>query len=65
VGEALAMVNCCGALGGFAGTYLVGLLEAITHKPNAGFLLMAVALLASSFLLFALPKQTAREVALA
>lgn len=55
-GEALAMVNSCGALGGFAGTYLVGMLQAITGNSRAGFLAMSLALMVSALLLLLLPK---------
>jgi sugar phosphate permease len=44
-GEVMALVNSCGALGGFAGTWLVGLLQAVTGNSQAGFLLMSMSLL--------------------
>jgi len=47
-GEVMALVNSGGALGGFAGTWLIGALQAITGSPHAGFLSMAIALLISS-----------------
>jgi nitrate/nitrite transporter NarK len=34
--QVMAMVNCCGALGGFFGSYLVGLLQALTGRSQAG-----------------------------
>ena len=37
VGEVIALVNSCGALGGFAGTWLVGWLQALTGNARAGF----------------------------
>jgi sugar phosphate permease len=46
--EVLAMVNSCGALGGFFGSYLVGLLQTITGNAQAGFLLMSLALILAS-----------------
>ncbi len=49
--EVLAMVNSCGALGGFFGSYLVGMLQAITGNSRAGFLLMALAVVCSAILL--------------
>lgn len=55
-GEVFAMVNSAGALGAFVGTYLVGLLHAITGTQSAGYLLMALSLLASALLLIRLPK---------
>ena len=60
VGEVFAMVNSAGALGGFAGSYLVGLLQAITHHQRAGFLLMSVSLIASALLLLLLPRTAGR-----
>ncbi|HEY3989404.1 MAG TPA: MFS transporter [Acidobacteriaceae bacterium] len=55
-GEVFAMVNSCGALGGFAGSYLVGLLHVITGTQAAGYLLMSLSLLASALLVFCLPR---------
>lgn len=51
-GEVLALVNCCGALGAFAGSWLVGVLQALTHSSRAGFLLMSVALILSGAIIF-------------
>lgn len=58
-GEVFAMVNSSGALGSFAGAYLVGLLQAITGTQTAGYLLMSVALLVSALLVFRLPQVSA------
>lgn len=55
-GEVFAMVNSCGALGAFVGSYLVGLLHAITGKQAAGYLLMAISLLVSAVLVIRLPR---------
>ncbi|MDE1177329.1 MAG: MFS transporter [Edaphobacter sp.] len=60
-GVALAIINSSGALGAFAGSYLVGLLQSLTGDSRAGFLLMATALIASALLLFLLPKKIAGE----
>jgi nitrate/nitrite transporter NarK len=49
--EALAFVNSAGALGGFFGSYLVGLLQAITGKARAGYLLMSCSLIFSALIL--------------
>lgn len=49
-GETMALINSCGALGGFAGTYLVGLFQAWTGNARAGFLLMSLALVVSGIL---------------
>ena len=47
----MALVNSAGALGGFTGTYCVGLLQAITGNAKAGYLLMSLALICSAVLL--------------
>jgi sugar phosphate permease len=44
-GEVMALINSCGALGGFAGTWLVGALQALTGSARAGFFSMSVALM--------------------
>jgi len=46
--EVLAMINSCGALGGFFGSYLVGLLQTVTGKAQAGYLLMSMALVVAA-----------------
>jgi sugar phosphate permease len=52
--EVLALINSCGALGGFVGSYLVGLLHAVTGSARAGYLLMALSLGCSALLLLKL-----------
>lgn len=49
-GEVIALVNSFGALGGFAGTWLVGWLQARTGGARAGFLCMSVMLIISGFI---------------
>ncbi len=61
VAEVMAVINTSGALGGFAGSYLVGWLQAATGKPRAGFLLMSVALLVAGLLVLWLPDGTQRR----
>lgn len=46
-GEVMALINTCGALGGFAGTWIVGALQALTGSARAGFLSMSIALMAA------------------
>src|SRR5882724_8628789 len=53
-GEVMALVNSCGALGGFVGTWFVGLLEARTGNSKAGFLLMSVCLMVSGVIVLIL-----------
>jgi nitrate/nitrite transporter NarK len=45
VGESLALINSCGAFGGFLGAYAVGWLQAATGSPAAGFMLLSGSLL--------------------
>ncbi|MGC2298570.1 MAG: MFS transporter [Acidobacteriaceae bacterium] len=44
-GETMALINCCGALGGFFGTYFVGVLQTFTGSSASGFLLMSLSLI--------------------
>jgi sugar phosphate permease len=59
--EVTAMVNACGALGSFAGSYAVGLLQARTGNPRAGFLLMSISVLISALLILLLPRLSVRQ----
>jgi nitrate/nitrite transporter NarK len=63
--EVLAMVNSAGALGGFFGSYLVGILQAITGSPRAGYLLMSFSLIVSALILLLLPNPVKTERATA
>jgi MFS family permease len=54
-GEVIALVNSFGALGGFAGTWLVGWLQALTGSSRDGFLSMSIALLISGVITLCLP----------
>ena len=49
--EVLALINSCGALGAFFGSYFVGWLQAVTGSPRAGYLLMSLSLGCSALLL--------------
>jgi sugar phosphate permease len=49
-GVAIALINSLGALGSFAGSYIVGLLNGAAGGFGAGYLFMAVALLFSAVL---------------
>jgi len=53
-GEVMALINSFGALGGFVGTWFVGLLEARTGNSKAGFLLMSICLIISAFIVLGL-----------
>jgi sugar phosphate permease len=50
-GETMALINCVGALGGFFGTYFVGVLQTYTGSSAAGFLLMSLSLILSGVML--------------
>ena len=49
-GGAMALINSMGALGSFAGSYLVGYLNSATGNPGASYLLMSGALVVSAVL---------------
>ena len=59
-GEVMALVNTCGALGGFAGTWLVGALHALTGSSRAGYLSMSLALTAAGVVTLCLRPQAPR-----
>ena len=50
----MALINSCGALGSFVGSYLVGWLNGVTGGSGASFVLMSLALLMSAVLTLAL-----------
>lgn len=56
-GEVFALINSCGALGGFAGTWLIGWLEALTRSARAGFFVMSASLVISAVIILCLPMQ--------
>jgi len=53
-GEVMALINSCGALGGFAGAWLVGLLQAVTGNSSAGYLVMSISLMLAGGIIFRL-----------
>jgi len=53
-GEAMALVNSFGALGGFAGSYTVGLLQASSGGSSASFLAMSISLLIAGCIILVL-----------
>jgi MFS family permease len=56
-GGASAVINALGALGGFVGSYLVGLVTGISGSPSSSFLLMGASLMIAVVLFwFPLPK---------
>jgi MFS family permease len=50
-GGASALINSLGALGGFAGSYLVGWSNGLTHDPASSFLMMGLSLVVAVVLL--------------
>jgi sugar phosphate permease len=54
-GKVMALINTFGALGGFAGTWLVGWLQALTGSARAGYLSMSMALIAAGAITLCLP----------
>ncbi|QRR01262.1 MFS transporter [Dyadobacter sandarakinus] len=48
MGGAIGLINSLGALGSFAGSYLVGYLNGVTGNFNASYVLMSVALVLST-----------------
>jgi len=54
VGESMALINTCGAAGGFVGTYGVGALYDLTHSYAASFGCLGIALAAAGFLTIAI-----------
>jgi sugar phosphate permease len=59
-GEVMALINTCGAFGGFLGTWLVGWLQALTGNSRAGFFTMSMSLLVSAGIILCL--RTAKPV---
>ena len=53
-GQVTALVNSCGGLGAFVGTYLVGILQGYTGSPRASFLLMSVSVFLSGLIVLCL-----------
>jgi len=53
-GEVIALVNSCGALGGFVGTWLVGLLQALTGNSRAGYFAMSMSLMLAGVIILRL-----------
>ena len=52
--EVIALINSLGALGAFAGSYLVGFLNAATGDERAGYMLMSLSLVCSALLILKL-----------
>ncbi len=64
-GGAIGMINSMGALGSFAGAYLVGYLNGITGNFDASFILMCVAVLISTIITIIVVKQPREKAGIA
>jgi sugar phosphate permease len=62
-GETMALINCVGALGGFFGTYFVGVLQTYTGSSASGFLLMSLSLILSGVVLLGVRLPAPQSVA--
>ena len=51
-GEVIALINSCGALGGFAGTWMVGALQAVSGNSRAGYFVMSMSLMLAGAMMF-------------
>ena len=60
VGESVALVNTCGAVGAIVGTQGVGKLKELTGSYGAGFACLSVCLMLSGILTLAIPVRGAR-----
>jgi len=60
-GEAMALVNSLGALGGFLGTFIVGWLNGVTGGPGASFLFLSVSLAGAGVCMLLLPQPSFHE----
>jgi len=61
LGGAVGLVNACGALGAFAGSYVVGYLNGATGSPAASYIFMAAGLLSSVIVMMTIPGRTAQR----
>jgi MFS-type transporter involved in bile tolerance (Atg22 family) len=50
----MALINSCGALGGFAGIWLVGVLQARTGDSRAGFFYLSISLMLAGAMIYRL-----------
>jgi MFS-type transporter involved in bile tolerance (Atg22 family) len=57
-GEVMALINGFGALGAFAGTWVVGLLQALTGSSRAGYFCMSMSLLLAGGMMYLLRAAT-------
>jgi sugar phosphate permease len=55
LGGAIGLINACGALGAFLGSWVVGYLNGVTGNPAASYIFMASGLLLSAILMITVP----------
>jgi sugar phosphate permease len=55
LGGAIGLINACGALGAFLGSWVVGYLNGATGSPAASYIFMATGLLLSVILMMTVP----------
>jgi sugar phosphate permease len=55
LGGAIGLINACGALGAFLGSWIVGYLNGATGSPAASYIFMAGALLCSVIVMITVP----------
>ncbi len=58
LGGAIGLINACGALGAFLGSWVVGYLNGVTGSPAASYIFMAGGLLLSVILMITVPAQS-------
>jgi sugar phosphate permease len=58
LGGAIGLINACGALGAFCGSWVVGYLNGATGSPAASYMFMAGALLLSVILMITVPARS-------
>jgi MFS family permease len=62
-GEVMALINSFGALGAFAGTWLVGFLQALTGNARGGYLVLSLSLILAGGITFCLRAAKPADVA--
>jgi sugar phosphate permease len=60
-GEAMGLINSFGAVGGFAGSYIIGLLQSSRGGSSASFLAMSISLLIAGLIILAIGNSTSQS----
>jgi sugar phosphate permease len=61
LGGAIGLINACGAMGAFLGSWIVGYLNGATGSPAASYIFMAGALLCSVILMITVPAHSGQR----